>query len=70
MSCTGQAISDLRVYDLLTMIWTDLSTPRFGTPPSARACHGFTSDGGRLYVFGGYESFFGGVLLQFKMDVY
>ena len=41
------------VYDLVTMAWTDLSTPASGIPPSARVWHGFMAVGGRFYVHGG-----------------
>ena len=46
-------LQDLHVYDPATMAWTDLSATTSGTPPFARAYHGFTSAGGKLYVHGG-----------------
>ena len=45
--------SDLHVYDPVAKVWTDLSAPVKGTPPTARYSHGFTSADGQLYVHGG-----------------
>jgi hypothetical protein len=41
------------VYDPAAGAWTDLSAALSGTPPSPRREHGFTSAGGKLYVYGG-----------------
>ena len=49
----GNPLDDLRAYDPAAMAWTDLSAAVSGSPPPARASHGFTSAGGRLYVHGG-----------------
>ena len=46
-------LGDLHVYDPAAMAWTDLSAAASGTPPSAREDQGFTSTGGRIYVYGG-----------------
>ena len=46
-------LKDLHVYDPAAMAWTDLSAAASGTPPSAREDQGFTSTGGRIYVYGG-----------------
>ena len=55
-SCSaGSLLQDLHVYDPAAMAWTDLSAAASGTPPSARAYHGFTSAGGKLYVHGGID---------------
>ena len=35
------------------MVWTNISSVSFGTPPSPRFHHGFTVSDGKLYVFGG-----------------
>ena len=40
-------------YDPATAVWTNLSAPLLGTPPSSRYYHGFASDGDKLYVHGG-----------------
>ena len=51
--CPGY-LSDLHVYDPVTMSWRDLSTPVYGTPPAPRWRHGFTwTSSGGLYVHGG-----------------
>jgi N-acetylneuraminic acid mutarotase len=58
--CVGEArgscnkyINDLRCFDPVTQVWTNLSETVGGTPPQARIGHGFTSAGGKLYVHGG-----------------
>ena len=48
------ALSELRSFDPAAMAWTDLSDTVKGIPPTARGGLGFTSAGGKLYVFGGY----------------
>jgi hypothetical protein len=45
------ALGDLYSFDPATMVWMLL--PAAGNRPSNRANHGFTSAGGRLYVYGG-----------------
>ena len=47
---------DLWIFDIDASEWTSLSTA-LGTPPSARDSHGFTSAGGKLYVFGGWDNY-------------
>ena len=49
----GQRLQDLHVYDPAAMAWTELSAASSGTPPSARAFHGFASTVGKLYIHGG-----------------
>ena len=49
------AVCDLHAYDPVAQVWTDLTSPASGTPPTARSYHGFTSAGGRLYVYGGLD---------------
>ncbi len=49
-------LNDLHSLDPANMTWTKLSAAR-GSPPAARAGHGFTSAGGKLYVHGGYGNF-------------
>ena len=44
---------DLHSFDPVNMTWTLLSAAEDSTRPSARAWHGFTSAGGKLYVHGG-----------------
>ena len=51
--CPADLLGDLYVYDSVAMAWTDLSAAASGTPPAARAHHGFLSVGGNLYVHGG-----------------
>jgi hypothetical protein len=46
-------LDDLHSYDPADMTWTLLSAAEDSTRPSARAQHGFTSAGGKLYVYGG-----------------
>jgi hypothetical protein len=47
-------LSDLHSFDLGNMTWKLLSAlPDGGPPPAARGYHGFTSVGGKLYVYGG-----------------
>ncbi len=50
--------NDFHVYSPAYMTWFDLSSHAHGTPPTARAGHGFTSAGGLLYVHGGSSSLF------------
>lgn len=45
--------SDLHVFDSIKRSWTDLTDISGGQGPSARAYHGFTGTGRRLYLFGG-----------------
>jgi N-acetylneuraminic acid mutarotase len=52
-------MNDLHAYDPAAEIWTDLSVPISGTKPTARFGHGFTSAGGKLYVFGGSQWYTG-----------
>ncbi len=47
--------NDLHVYDPMSMTWFDLSSHAFGTAPSARKQHGFTSSMGKLYIHGGQD---------------
>jgi hypothetical protein len=54
-SCAGNYFNDLHVYDPVAGAWTDLSAAISGSPPSTRWGHGFTSAGGKLYVFGGSD---------------
>jgi hypothetical protein len=49
----GSILRDLLVFDLVTKLWTNLSSVASGSWPSPRKCHGFTSEGERLYLFGG-----------------
>jgi hypothetical protein len=52
----GQALTysnELHSFDLANMTWVLLSSADDTNCPSARASHGFTSSGGRLYVHGG-----------------
>ncbi len=45
-------LDDLHSFDIAAMTWTKLSAAN-GTLPSARSEHGFTSAGGKLFVYGG-----------------
>lgn len=51
-SASGTLINDLYAYDVVSL-WTDLSNPSSGTPPSPRLRMGFAENDGKLYVFGG-----------------
>jgi len=46
-------LDDLHAFDPATMTWTLLSAALDAPRPSARYSHGFTSEGGKLYVHGG-----------------
>ena len=46
-------LNDLRVFDAISMIWTNLTGSMYGVIPSPRRMHGLTSVGGKLYVHGG-----------------
>jgi hypothetical protein len=47
-------LDDLYSYEPTNMTWTRIyAAPGGGSPPLGRACHGFTSAGGKLYVHGG-----------------
>ena len=48
-------LGDLHVFDPVNEVWTSLSAAASGIPPTARAFHGFTSAGGKLYVHGGAD---------------
>jgi hypothetical protein len=50
VSLSAGELNDLHSFDPATMTWTLLSSVN-GPPP--RAWHGFTSAGGKLYVYGG-----------------
>ena len=52
--CSAVISNDLYSFDPANMSWSLLSAaPGSNPPPSARAGHGFTSAGGKLYVHGG-----------------
>ena len=53
MAVAGVTLNDFHVYSPAYMTWFDLSSHAYGTPPTARAGHGFASAGGKLYVHGG-----------------
>ena len=48
-------LGDLYTFDLAAMNWTRLLSDDAAKQPPARSLHGFTSDGGRLYVHGGNQ---------------
>ena len=58
-------MDDLHSFDLINMTWTQVVDPNLNSwcddgklcydPPRARSEHGFTSAGGKLYVYGGYS---------------
>ena len=54
--CRAGLLGDLQGYDPVAMAWTDLSAAASGTPPSPRYSHGFTAEGGWLYVHGGWDA--------------
>ena len=49
-------LSDLFVFDLANMTWTDLDRSVTGSRPSPRYGHGFAHAAGKLYVQGGASS--------------
>ena len=51
--------ADLFVFDPSTLTWTELTGAVQGVSPSARHGHGFTSEGGRLYVHSGWTGLSG-----------
>ena len=57
--CLTGLLGDFLELDLLTMVWTNLSSAALGTPPPPRFNHGFTVLDGMLYVFGGCNDPFG-----------
>jgi N-acetylneuraminic acid mutarotase len=59
--------NDLRCFNPVTLVWTDLSMTVGGTPPQARISHGFTSAGGKLYVHGGYLQVFVGIKYNYAV---
>ena len=52
---SADLLDDLYAFDLVAMEWTRLSTDNDTQRPSARYKHGFTSEGDRLYVHGGFN---------------
>ena len=48
--------NDLLAYDISRAIWTDLTSPPTGTPPSARQAHGFAAVNGQLFVHAGTDA--------------
>ena len=46
-------MDDLYSFDTVKQHWKNISSFVMGTPPNARACHGFTEESGKLYVHGG-----------------
>jgi hypothetical protein len=56
IACAGNFLNDLHVYDPVGGAWTDLSGAVSGSRPTVRMLHGFTSAGGRLYIFGGKDA--------------
>ncbi len=54
VSSMGLILSDLYAFDPGTKVWTLVSVATDSAPaPTARLHHGFTSEGGKLYVHGG-----------------
>ena len=49
------SLGDLYSFDPANMTWTLLSAAEDSVRPAARDGHGFTSAGGKLYVFGGWR---------------
>ncbi len=50
---SADPLVDIHSFDPANMTWTRLSAADDASRPSARAGHGFTSAGGKLYVHGG-----------------
>jgi hypothetical protein len=46
-------MGDLHAFDIARTAWAELSAEAKGVRPAARYQHGFTSMGGKLYVFRG-----------------
>ena len=60
MSGLGRDFNDLYQFDTSTLSWTTVvahhNSSSSSKPPPIRDSHGFTSTGGRLYIFGGIDS--------------
>ncbi len=48
--------NDLYMFDPITMTWTRLSNTANSNPPRERAVHGFTQEGDKLYLYGGFPA--------------
>jgi hypothetical protein len=58
--CDGavtSVLADFHRFNLAKLQWADLVGYPQGTSPTARAGHGFASDGSALYVYGGCNSY-------------
>ena len=47
--------NDLYRYDTSLLLWTNLSIPKYGTPPSPRYDFGFDFVVDKIYLFGGFD---------------
>jgi hypothetical protein len=47
------SFDDLHVFNTNTRVWSELTSSVVGIKPAARAFHGYTAEGGYLYVHGG-----------------
>jgi hypothetical protein len=48
-------MNDLFTFDPETMTWSDITKAFRGQAPSQRVSHGFSSNVGKLYLFGGFD---------------
>ncbi len=55
-SAAGTYFEDLHVFNTTNMRWQELTSKVVGPRPAARAFHGYTAEGGYLYVHGGSNS--------------
>ncbi len=49
------SFNDLLMFEPHAMAWTNLSSIALGLPPVPSRFQGFTSSGGKLFVFGGWD---------------
>ena len=52
---SGKLLGDMMEFDPTSKIWENLTEIQLGVPPSPRACHGFASASGKIYVHGGVD---------------
>jgi hypothetical protein len=48
-------LNDLYQYNTANLLWTNLSIPSYGIPPSPRYSFGFDCIADRIYLFGGFD---------------
>jgi hypothetical protein len=56
MTIVAALVSDLRRFDLLSAVWTNVTGQITGPNPTARYLPAFASLSGKLYLFGGADA--------------